>query len=302
MDSEPAGNDPFDWTLPEGYGVDEDGDDGEEANDGPTDHDHSGHSETDEVEHDHSGHSEAEDAPNDDAEGEQWGEHQDQTRFHDNGQEHDRRRLGHHGSAHRDSGDNVESEYFGYVLSADCSSCDGTVFDAVKNAHSVLNDDAYGDRTAYYMTGPLFDCAAESEVLADCAMDSASYECPVCTAEGSDGDLGYSRTAFPELFPADSLSMGTCGVAAMASYSDRVPEHHSDCVDATDAIKPSLGTDGRFCVCVRPQQHYDQAIRWRAPPSLFDDVVAEWTQKQVHSLSLSLSHSLSQCISHCILH
>ena len=52
----------------------------------------------------------------------------------------------------------AEEDYFRYILSPDCQSCKGTVFDTVGNRNSVTNDDQYGDRTAYYMTGALFGC------------------------------------------------------------------------------------------------------------------------------------------------
>lgn len=199
--------------------------------------------------------------------------HQDYTRYHDNDSAARRRRLS---TKHKSL-----SQYFSYVLSPDCSSCDGTIFDTVKNAQSTLNDDVYGDRTAYYMTGSLFDCASDSEMMADCAMDYDSYQCPVCTTEESEADLGYKQTAFPELYGADSLSLGVCGVTPMSSYSDRVPQSQRECVEGGDRLKPSIGNDGRFCVCYKPQSDYNVDTRWRAPPSLFEQYEAEWAEKQV---------------------
>ena len=37
-------------------------------------------------------------------------------------------------------------EYFSYILSPDCSSCDASM-NAEKNAFAATNDDAFGDRT-----------------------------------------------------------------------------------------------------------------------------------------------------------
>ncbi len=54
--------------------------------------------------------------------------------------------------------ESMSTEYFAFVLSPDCSTCAGTVFDVVNNRYSLSNDDEYGDRTAYYMTGALFGC------------------------------------------------------------------------------------------------------------------------------------------------
>lgn len=56
----------------------------------------------------------------------------------------------------------MNKEYFRFVLSPDCSTCSGTVFDVVNNRYSLSNDDQYGDRTAYYMTGALFGCQVHS--------------------------------------------------------------------------------------------------------------------------------------------
>jgi len=185
----------------------------------------------------------------------------------------ERRRLGE--TRHRSL-----AQYFAYALSPDCASCDATVFDTVQHQHSTLNDDAYGDRTAYFMTGPMFGCGAEAEYMAGCQMDYDSYHCPKCTTEAEDGDLGFKETDFPELYSAHSLSLGSCGVTPMASYSDDVPASLEECSQFEENKMPSIGTDGRFCVCYRPHDDFDTDTRWRAPPSLFEEYQTEWEQLQ----------------------
>ena len=98
--------------------------------------------------------------------------------------------------------------------------------------------------------------------------------------EQSDGDLGYHSTVFPEAF--EGAQLGVCGVYPQSTYSDKVPRSRADCdAKAMDEnLKPSIGTDGRFCVCYKPQQSYDVDVKWRAPPSSYQQWEDEWTEKQ----------------------
>ena len=83
-----------------------------------------------------------------------------------------------------------DDEYYRFVISPDCNSCDETQ-NTEQNAYSIFNNDTFGDRTAYYMTGTMFGCLAMHRVLKDCRWDYDSYSCNLCTTESEDLDIGY---------------------------------------------------------------------------------------------------------------
>ena len=85
---------------------------------------------------------------------------------------------------------NFNDEYWRFVISPDCSSCDESQ-NMEQNVYSVFNNDTFGDRTAYYMTGTMFGCLAMHRVLKDCRWDYDSYSCNLCTTETEDLDIGY---------------------------------------------------------------------------------------------------------------
>ena len=116
-----------------------------------------------------------------------------------------------------------QSEYFSYILSPDCTSCD-VVDNMERNELSWSNDDEYGDRTAYYMTSSMFGCDPEPQKWANCAWDEERYQCSFCTDSDSDGDLGYRRTRFPEQYQSDDVDIGLCGLYPQSSYSGNVAE------------------------------------------------------------------------------
>ena len=120
--------------------------------------------------------------------------------------------------ANFDIDERANEEYFRYVLSPDCSSCRSSIFDTVSNRNSESNDDVYGDRTAYYMTGALFGCHDAAAAQPDCAWDYDSYACSYCTLQESDGDLGYHATLFPEAYESEATQLGVCGVYPQGAY------------------------------------------------------------------------------------
>ena len=122
---------------------------------------------------------------------------------------------------------------------------------------------------------------AEMEKLTDCSWDYESYHCSYCTLEESDGDLGYHRTDFPEIYEDETTQLGVCGVYPQSTYSDKVPSSLSECHEAGARLKPSIGTDGRFCVCYKPEHSYDTDIKWRSSPSSYEQYAEQWVEKQV---------------------
>ena len=72
-----------------------------------------------------------------------------------------------------------DDEYFSYIISPDCSSCD-VANNIEENPISFFNTDTFGDRTGYHMTGTLFGCQMPNKALKDCSWDYDSYECTLC--------------------------------------------------------------------------------------------------------------------------
>merc|ERR1719361_1674803 len=178
-----------------------------------------------------------------------------------------------------DSSDDSESteEYFQYAISEDCNSCS---LDNNKNSkYTLLNEDYYvnGDRTAYYMTGTLFGCLATHKAEKDCRWDYDTYTCNYCSTNGLEADLDLTYHVISPHRPTDwiwwnewgsnqvandsltwiGLQMGLCGVWPNSTYTDMVPTTRDECNAMQDNIKPSIGTDGRFCVCVKPNESFD---------------------------------------------
>lgn len=92
----------------------------------------------------------------------------------------------------------MSGEYFSYIISPDCSSCDISNNDE-ENYLSKWNTDHYGDRTAYYMTGTIFGCLTTEKQQKDCMWNVETYVCSVCTIEESDEGL----LLFPFIYFSD---------------------------------------------------------------------------------------------------
>ena len=70
--------------------------------------------------------------------------------------------------------------------------------------------------------------------------------------------------------------MGICGVYPQSTYNDNVPQTRDECNSWRDNIKPSIGNDGRFCVCVKPNEHYDKERTYPVDESLFESFQREY--------------------------
>ena len=154
-------------------------------------------------------------------------------------------------------------EFFSYTLSPDCTSCLNSVFDTVENRLSPHNDDAYGDRSAYYMTGATFGCQSLSEQvsMAKRACSTDASQCELCDGE-----------------------MGLCSAYPHAAYTNKIPLSTEECTSAelaqSETLKPAVGSAGNFCVCYKPNLSYDRDLMWRSSPQAFKQYKAEWLQKQ----------------------
>jgi len=171
-------------------------------------------------------------------------------------------------------------EYFRFVISPDCSTCD-TDNNFKNNDFHLFNDDdsVDGDRTAYYMTGTLFGCLSKYKALKDCRWDYDSYQCTYCTRRATDEDMGYhvlnrsddnDWTLWTDYYVQRERTVGgswidlqisLCGVYPQAANSDMVPKTRDECNSFQDNVQPSIGNDGRFCVCVAPHSSFDGSTK-----------------------------------------
>ena len=111
----------------------------------------------------------------------------------------------------------------------------------------------------------------------------------VALANFAYGDLGYHATVFPEAHAPESTQLGVCGVHPQSTYSEQVPSDQGECAHMQQGrpLKPSLSDDGRVCVCYKPHKSYDAAIKWRSSPKAFDQLQAEWEQRQLPTYQLT---------------
>ena len=77
-----------------------------------------------------------------------------------------------------------------------------------------------------------------------------------------DEDLSYFRLLYNASSTGSVMSIGLCGIVPLATFdSTNIPQSRSECFDGT-AYKPSIGNDGRHCVCVKPNESYDADTRF----------------------------------------
>ena len=122
----------------------------------------------------------------------------------------------------------------------------------------------------------MFGCMAKHKPENDCRWDYETYTCNLCTKMASDADLGYHVVSpnsddwleWRGYYEAKGdnasfvdLDISMCGVLPLSSYTDRVPSTRDECLITPDLIndnvKPSIGNDGRFCVCVKPNESFE---------------------------------------------
>ena len=119
-----------------------------------------------------------------------------------------------------------------YRISSDCLKCEST--------------DDFGDNSVYYLTGNYVGCLWITKGY--CDMDPDSLECYTCSAPGSDEVLS-----------------GLC--THMIADADRsVNTAHDDCVGTSYNAEPSIGTNGEYCVCYKPENSVTVSpAKWDIP-------------------------------------
>jgi len=128
-----------------------------------------------------------------------------------------------------------------YLVSPSCDVCDES---------DTTNNDL-GTDTTYYMTGNLFGCWWWIRGLHDCDMDWNTYECYACECD----DGACHGTSMED----SDATTGICATKTRSSTADVATTHDLCTRDTNLSFKPSLGTDGRFCVCAKPStvQYYE---------------------------------------------
>merc|ERR1719385_79688 len=107
----------------------------------------------------------------------------------------------------------------------------------------------------------MFTCQSDTKAMKDCRMDYDTYECYYCANWASDGDLGYTmfssddetfvNTLKVESYDDSPAMISLCGVYPQSARGFNIPQTKEECLGTTNT-KPSLGTDGRFCQCTKP--------------------------------------------------
>jgi len=132
---------------------------------------------------------------------------------------------------------------------------DGNTKYIVSDACDVCEESAqqYGTSNGYYMNANLFGCFTYPRGMPDCDFDIDTYECHACY---STVDFG---TIYQTEFGADDATdMGAC-MTFVREASAEVDRTFDECTYQTETgFKPTIGTEGQFCICVQPStsQYY----------------------------------------------
>jgi len=127
---------------------------------------------------------------------------------------------------------------------------DATKWKVAEDCSACEEADGLGDKSTYYMTGNYNGCLWVTKGY--CDMDPDSLECYECTAPHVDEPLS-----------------GLCSHMLMAA-DQAVNAEHEECVGNSYNQEPSIGTEGEFCVCYKPESSsIVPASQWILPD--FDD-------------------------------
>ena len=139
-----------------------------------------------------------------------------------------------------------------YRVSPDCETCE-----------YVSNRQLYGDQTTYWMTGTFFGCYWRVKANSNCDMDYETLDCYTCqTDDRYINDITSSNIV--ERINDDSSEedyeyTGLCthNVRPAGYYKPESQEtcttSRTDLLRDSQNLKPSLGTNGQFCVCTQPK-------------------------------------------------
>ena len=141
--------------------------------------------------------------------------------------------------------------YGNFLVSPQCDKC------LTSDDDESVDYQLHGDQSAYYMSALAFGCFNAVRGWPACDMDFDSYECKICTWDTSLTQISSSprpSTVTWEDAVNDNLKTGICDFEIRNSR-ESVSQSFSKCAaegDSNSNWKPSLGIDGRFCQCWKP--------------------------------------------------
>ena len=157
-----------------------------------------------------------------------------------------------------------ESSVMNYLISPDCNSCDE---DSTRQL--------YGSSTTYWMTGTIFGCFWSVKGAHNCDVDWDTDTCYTCLDKTSSTQLkaiknggnslidqGQTRVAISDESSIDEFDKTGICPHNVRSSNQYVPLTHDGCShdEGTNKLhlKPSLGTNGKYCVCVQPKSGFGE--------------------------------------------
>eukprot|EP01083_Nonionella_stella_P001022 2945_1 len=140
-----------------------------------------------------------------------------------------------------------------FLVSPQCDSCDLS-----------QDNQLHADQSAYYMSSLSFGCFARTKGVPACDMDYRTYQCRMC--EWDHDNIHLTNTDRPDTMSHEEMldegiQFGSCSFEIRSS-SQPISQTFSECVVAPKGVtnwKPSLGLDGRFCECFKPNMNGDVA-------------------------------------------
>ena len=189
---------------------------------------------------------------------------------------------------------NEHNDDASYYISPDCNSCE------TNHARQVFED-----KTAYFMTGNLAKILWGVIGFNECDMDTDTYQCYDCLScvisltsdedardEFEADDIVCEGVAFEEN-ATDYSTAGMCGVAVQSTdiqvARDRIDAEFGGTLPH---YKPSIGTDGRFCVCYTPSVEEQQ--NYYVSKSKFEEAVKERERKKTVEGPVNYMDTLEQ--------
>merc|ERR1712154_47017 len=145
------------------------------------------------------------------------------------------------------SQNNYDEEHSKFLVSPQCDVCDKT-----DKEHQM-----FGDQSAYYANPDAYGNFQGVRRPA-CEMDWNSYKCKTCAYNLEQSTkIGVDRTCEYSECMHQGLTMGACYTEirsafqyAAQTFMEFIDSRNPNCM----AFKPSIGINGRFCQCFKPQK------------------------------------------------
>jgi len=135
------------------------------------------------------------------------------------------------------------NEKSNFLVSSDCNVCN-------EENNPIKNEGT--NNIGYYMTGNMFGCFWYIRGVPICDFDYDTYECRCCSLDGNNFFIINEEIKdFHDsiLFSDDCETSGACPTFIRDINATILPSHDSCAQGSSNSFKPSIGMDGRFCVC-----------------------------------------------------